>query len=150
MEPTMQGGGLALDTQPRQDLIGARTGRGQTNRLFDRERLIVELARLEAAQQGTRPITAKVMSITLALLDQAAEFWRSGPKLEPFVTASPQGEVVLEWWNAWRKITVYVGESSRDYVQVWGPDIDKQMNDGELQGGMQLTDLLKWLLRAKS
>ena len=51
---------------------------------------------------------------------------------DPNVTASPQGEVVLEWWNREKKITLYVNENHSDYVQAWGTDIDTEMTDGVL------------------
>ena len=44
--------------------------------------------------------------------------WRS-----PNVTAGPQGEVVFEWWNDAKKLTIYVSDKSVEYIQVWGPDI---------------------------
>ena len=63
---------------------------------------------------------------------------------DPNVTASPHGEVVLEWWNREKKLTIYVSENQSDYVKVWGPDIDNEMDDGILSDN-QIANLLVWL-----
>jgi hypothetical protein len=45
--------------------------------------------------------------------------------LEPNVTASADGEVVFEWWRGAKKLTVYIGDGTAEYVQVWGADADQ-------------------------
>jgi hypothetical protein len=126
----------------------ANTGLPQSDRSYNRELVVHELANLETRGEDGLPITPRVAQIALALLDQTAAFWTGARMSDPHVSASPNGEVVLEWWSVVRKLTVYVGEDSRDYVQVWGPDIDRNMNDGEVRGGEELADLLRWLQRA--
>lgn len=64
--------------------------------------------------------------------------------LEPNVTASPHGEVVLEWWNYTKKLTVYVNEDQLDFIKVWGPDIDHEMEDGQVSEENS-KHLLAWL-----
>lgn len=64
--------------------------------------------------------------------------------IDPNVTASPHGEVVLEWWNNEKKLTIYVNEKLSEYVKVWGPDIDEEMEDGVLSDD-QTANMLIWL-----
>lgn len=52
--------------------------------------------------------------------------WRS-----PHVSASETGEVMLEWWYQARKLTLYMGDSRAQYIKVWGPRIEEDMEDGE-------------------
>jgi hypothetical protein len=49
----------------------------------------------------------------------------------PHVTSSAEGEVVFEWWNDDRKLTLYCSGTDASYVKVWGPDIVTQMEDGD-------------------
>ena len=53
--------------------------------------------------------------------------------IEPNVTASADGEVVFEWWSGGKKLTVYVGDGSAEYVQVWGADVDQEMAEGNAE-----------------
>ena len=91
------------------------------------------------------PVGVHAILTTKALLQQAAASSRPFEWLQPHVTKSPQGEIVLEWWGRSRKLTVYVSEQSRDYVKVWGKNMDTEMADGELPGGGELAALLRWL-----
>lgn len=91
-------------------------------------------------------VNAEAIARAIALLDQMYSIttqlyidWSA-----PNVTASPHGEVVLEWWNREKKLTVYVSEAQSDFVKVWGPDIDEEMEDGILSDG-QTASLLIWL-----
>src|SRR5687768_3772442 len=40
--------------------------------------------------------------------------------LPPHVTSSAEGEVVFEWWNGPKKLTVYSSGNEAAYVKVWG------------------------------
>jgi hypothetical protein len=51
---------------------------------------------------------------------------------KPHVSASVDRDVVLEWWHGSRKLTVYVSATSVEYVRVWGPDMEHEMDDGAL------------------
>lgn len=73
-----------------------------------------------------------------------AAVWLNADWRDPNVTASPHGEVVLEWWNKEKKLTIYVSENQSDYVKVWGSDIDNEMDDDALSDG-QIAELLVWL-----
>ncbi len=75
------------------------------------------------------------------------EVTSSGQKwLDPNVTASGEGEVVFEWWQGSKKLTIYIGNQSAEYVKVWGPDINTDMEDG-LADSLDMRGLLwKWLI----
>jgi hypothetical protein len=64
--------------------------------------------------------------------------------VNPHVSSSEQGEVVFEWWKRDRKLTIYVGAESADFLRVGGPNIDSDMFDGELAGA-QFAGLWLWL-----
>ncbi|HJT56469.1 MAG TPA: hypothetical protein VJ761_08240 [Ktedonobacteraceae bacterium] len=74
-------------------------------------------------------------------VEQLGLFW-----LKPNVSASPEGEVVLEWWYRKRKLTIYVGEENLDYVEVWGPDIHSKITDGDIENIHKLRSLWVWLI----
>lgn len=66
---------------------------------------------------------------------------------EPHVSAGQDGEVALEWWGPRHKITVYVSAGSAVCLRVWGPDVDTEMDEIEIQGPADLTNLWDWLNR---
>ena len=80
----------------------------------------------------------------IASLFQAVEdlgqFW-----IKPSVTASPEGEVLFEWWHGEKKLTVYVGDENVDYVQVWGTDIHAKITDGDIESVSDCLSLWMWL-----
>lgn len=63
----------------------------------------------------------------------------------PHITPSDSGEVVFEWWKGGRKITLYFGEDTVVYIKVWGPNIDSQMDSGELKSSEGFHKLWNWL-----
>jgi len=65
--------------------------------------------------------------------------------IEPNVTASEEGEVVFEWWHSTKKLTVYIGNQSAEYVKVWGTDINSDMSDGDANPISTCRSLWEWL-----
>jgi hypothetical protein len=84
-----------------------------------------------------------------------AETWLSGlyqqatldgsSWLSPHVTTSAEGEVVFEWWNDPRKLTVYCTSEDANFVKVWGPDMVMQMEDGDATTPTAKGQLWTWL-----
>jgi hypothetical protein len=66
--------------------------------------------------------------------------------IKPSVTASPEGEVLFEWWHGVKKLTIYVGNQNIDYVQVWGTDIHAKITDGEIESISDCRSLWMWLI----
>lgn len=69
----------------------------------------------------------------------------SRPWSSPHITASDSGEVVFEWWRGDRKITLYFGGRDVEYIKVWGPNIDNEMESGELKKADSFRELWYWL-----
>lgn len=64
----------------------------------------------------------------------------------PLVNIGIDNEIVLEWWNKEKKITVYVDKEVIDYIKVWGADIDHEMEDGLIRlEDNSLRDLWQWI-----
>jgi hypothetical protein len=68
--------------------------------------------------------------------------------LAPHVTASADGEVVFEWWRGAKKLTVYIGDGTAEYVQVWGANVDQDMAEGNADGKDARRRLWRWLVDA--
>lgn len=65
---------------------------------------------------------------------------------DPVITASGESEVVFEWWVGSKKITIYIGNQSAEYVKVWGPDINTDMEDGQADSPEMRSSLWQWLM----
>src|SRR5712692_10927815 len=86
-------------------------------------------------------VKAECMIVDLfQTIEQLGLFW-----IKPNVTASPEGEVVFEWRYGKKKLTIYIGDQSMDYVQVWGTDIHSKITDGEIETNYELQSLWIWL-----
>lgn len=64
----------------------------------------------------------------------------------PFISASEDGEVVLEWWNRDKKLTIYVGADGSTFLRSWGPHVINDMEDGVLRGNWDPEHWM-WLFR---
>lgn len=78
--------------------------------------------------------------ITRFYFQVASENWST-----PNVTSGPAGEVVFEWWNGSKKITIYVSSQKVEYVQVWGTDIYEEMSEGDAEPIEVCKSLWSWL-----
>ena len=64
---------------------------------------------------------------------------------EPEISGGPEGEVIFEWWQGRKKLTIYVSANTAEYIQVWGPDAIADMNDGEANTFSGCQRLWLWL-----
>ena len=64
----------------------------------------------------------------------------------PYISASEDGEIVIEWWNGVRKLTIYVGAEKSTFLKSWGPHIVEEMEDGVLAQTWE-PSLWVWLFR---
>ncbi len=70
----------------------------------------------------------------------------SGTWFAPSIIADAFGNVVFEWWEDGRKLTVYVTPTVAEYVKVWGPDMFSDMEDGDIEGAEDRRALWRWLV----
>lgn len=80
-----------------------------------------------------------VMAAAQQTQDRVAAGWES-----PHVSASEDGELTFEWWNANRKLTIYVGPEQATYVKSWGPHVVSEMEDGVVPNN-GIPSLWEWL-----
>ena len=66
--------------------------------------------------------------------------------IEPHMTANSDGEIVIEWWHGVRKLTVYIGNQSAEYVKVWGKSADSLITDGNAETIRDCRLLWIWLV----
>jgi hypothetical protein len=64
--------------------------------------------------------------------------------VDPHIGLNEDGHVVFEWWNAARKLTVYIAPGAVQYVSSWGPNIESQMAAGPLEEN-QFAKQWRWL-----
>lgn len=64
--------------------------------------------------------------------------------ITPFVGLNERGDVVFEWWNDHKKLSLYVGPDTTDYVSSWGLDIEEQMDAGAADSS-RFGDFWTWL-----
>lgn len=65
--------------------------------------------------------------------------------IAPNVVADADGNVVFEWWEDQKKLTIYIHPETVEYVKVWGPDIFSEMENGEAEGIEARRMLWNWL-----
>lgn len=73
--------------------------------------------------------------------DATATEWHN-----PHVAADEDGDVLFEWWNGDKALTIYISEDEVRYVKGWGLDMEAEMEDGlattpEIRGA-----LWEWLM----
>jgi hypothetical protein len=66
--------------------------------------------------------------------------------VEPNVTASAEGEVVFDWWNDIKSLTIYIGNQSVEYLKAWGADMNTEMENGSVNSPAICRALWKWLM----
>jgi len=105
--------------------------------------LITSIAREETYSPGSLQ-TIETAEKLIELLNSVAlknNWWW----YTPLLNINSENEIVLEWWNQSKKITIYVSEESIDYIKVWGADMDNQMEDGSIILEDDLTNLWQWI-----
>jgi hypothetical protein len=65
---------------------------------------------------------------------------------KPHVTADEDGDVMFEWWNRDRALTIYASEDDVNYIKGWGLDIENDMEDGEASTSEIRRTLWAWLM----
>jgi hypothetical protein len=65
---------------------------------------------------------------------------------EPHVAADEEGNVLFEWWNDDKMLSIYVSEKDVSYVSAWGADIINEMEDGMIETFSDCIKVWKWLM----
>lgn len=68
------------------------------------------------------------------------------PWADPHVVVDENGHVVFEWWLDPRKLTVYVTPNTVEFVEVRGPDIFEEMDDGSIESSEDRHARWRWLM----
>jgi hypothetical protein len=111
-----------------------------------------EIAQLECTTEEWNAAGGQVslqLAITHAqtwLIDLYQDAQSVGLWIKPHITADAMGNIVFEWWNGPRKLTVYVSPDTTEYVKVWGPNIFTEMEDGEITSPDDRRELWQWLI----
>ncbi|MBB6580547.1 hypothetical protein [Ralstonia solanacearum] len=99
------------------------------------KREIERLEQLERDWDGYGSAKPNIDAIKLAvssLPDFISSAEKTGGWSLPHVSANEDGEVLLEWWKAEKKLTFFFRADGIDYLRAWGADIQHDMDDGEL------------------
>jgi hypothetical protein len=86
----------------------------------------------------------RASQVVLPLLYEAASVEVAG-WAAPHITASEAGEVVFEWWQGSRKLTLYISDARVEYIKVGGADIDNEMETGAIVSERDFIPLWAWL-----
>lgn len=70
---------------------------------------------------------------------------RLGSWSSPHITSTYDGEIAFEWWAGKRKLSFYFGDDGSEFIKVWGPNVDSEMESGELRDGWNMSALWLWL-----
>jgi hypothetical protein len=113
-------------------------------------RRVQALGNREADWNGYGALPPEPQAVTfaeswLAALYQQVEE-RGALWLAPHVTSSAEGEVVFEWWNDPKKLTVYCTAEDASYLKSWGPDMITEMQEGDAATPEAREQLWSWLM----
>ena len=70
----------------------------------------------------------------------AGQTWK-----DPHVSASEDGDVSFEWWNAQKKLIVYVSAAGTLLLKVWGLNMTEQMSEGMAETIHERQSAWSWL-----
>ena len=63
---------------------------------------------------------------------------------EPLVTNLSKKKILLEWWYKNKKLSIYIEDSSVNYIKIWGID---EMEDGSITTDTELKNIWEWLIK---
>jgi hypothetical protein len=116
-------------------------------RLFAPHAAIDRVASMRAnwdSHGSRRPIPSAVERARQFLEEAFRAVHRTAGWEAPHVSASEDGEIVFEWWNGSRKLTIYIGPEHSTFLKSWGPHIIDDMVDGALTQNWD-PELWTWL-----
>ena len=81
---------------------------------------------------SVRPLPSAVERARQLLEEAFRAVHRTAGWQAPYISASEDGEIVFEWWNGARKLTIYIGPEHSTFLKSWGPNVLEEMSDGVL------------------
>lgn len=63
----------------------------------------------------------------------------------PLISYSAHNEIIFEWWNKDRRLTLYIDDTEITFVESWGSNIVDDMTDGVIATAEDLNDAWRWL-----
>ena len=64
---------------------------------------------------------------------------------DPHISASEDGEIVFEWWNGQRKVTLYFLPEAMEVIRSWGTNIDTEMDERPVPSLDRFLAVWAWL-----
>lgn len=91
-------------------------------------------------------ITPFVVGASKEIVERLIELSKSENILwiTPTVSTEGNGDVSLEWWANGKVLVIFIKDKI-EYLQVFGPNIFDEMEDGEIEDDEALLRLWKWL-----
>lgn len=93
---------------------------------------------------ATTIATAQSMLTSLAVLVAGEHSsW-----VHPHISASPFGDVIFEWWNGDKQLSIYVSGDEAEYIQTWGHGESVGMDDGDVTSDETRREFWSWFMAA--
>ena len=106
--------------------------------------IVADITRFAIAYVEANRASAATIALAETWLKFAIAVTPQGAWKRPHASHSACQEVIVEWHNGARQVTLFIDDDGAQYVKSWGANIVTEMEDGEVtQDG--LVALLRWL-----
>lgn len=68
------------------------------------------------------------------------------PWHDPHITATPDGDILFEWWRGERKLSVYAAGDEIAYIMTWKEAGEIRQDDGDARGAEAQAHIWSWLI----
>lgn len=118
--------------------------------LADTRRRLKKMLRWKENWDGegsARPKQHAILKASRWIGRMRADATRTGNKwVEPHVVPDENGDIAFEWRNNGRSLIVYVSPETVYCLQVWGPDVESEMADWEIENSEDNQEIWCWLM----
>lgn len=99
--------------------------------------------------EGESPSAATIGTAQSLLTSLAALVaGEHSPWIHPHISASPFGDVIFEWWNGDKQLSIYVSGDEAEYIQTWGHGESVEMDDGDATSDENRRKFWSWFMAA--